>query len=73
MQYDKTKAKMINPHKLIFTQKKKMNLSNYKLAKLAGVNRQIIDSYQNDAGYKITAEMLLKICNVLNIELSIKN
>ena len=63
---------MINPHKLIFAQKKKLNLSNYKLALMSDVNRQIIDSYQKNPEYKITAEMLFKVCNVLNIELTIK-
>ena len=56
-------------HKLILKAKKEQNLSNYAIAKKAGINRQIVDSYFNNKGYAITAEKLLAICKVLNIEL----
>lgn len=60
---------MQDTHKLIFDKAKNLVYSNYKIGKLSGVDARIIGNYKNDKNYNITADNLLKICDVLGIEL----
>ena len=62
---------MTNPHKLIFGQKKKLNLTSREIGKKTGINFQIIDNYENDENYKITFDSVMKICKPLGIELKV--
>ena len=54
-------------HKFIFDRKKELNLSNYRLAQIAGINRQIIDSYTKEPLYNLTLENYFRICGALNL------
>ncbi len=60
---------MQNPRTEVFKKKKGLNMSNYKLAKECGLNRQIIDNWQKNKDYKITFDSVQKICNYLEISL----
>ena len=64
---------MQDTHKLIFDKAEKLGYSNYKIAKLSGVDARIIGSYKRNPLYNITADNLLKICDVLGIELKDKD
>lgn len=54
-------------HKFIFDRKKELNLSNYMLAKLAGMNRQIIDTYEKDYKHNLTIGSYFRICAALKL------
>lgn len=54
-------------HKYIMEAMKERGLSNYALAKIAGLNRQIIDSYVKDDQYNLTLESYYRICGALNL------
>lgn len=64
---------MINPHKTIFNQKKKLKMSDYKLGKLSDVNPQLIKKYRIDSEYGITFNNVAKMCKVLGIELKVRH
>ena len=54
-------------HKFIFDRKKELNLSNYMLAKLAGMNRQILDTYEKDYKHNLTIDSYYRICGALKL------
>ena len=59
----------MNEHELILRAIKEQGITPFALAKQAQIPRQIVYKYINDANYKITADSLLKIAKVLDIEL----
>ena len=60
------RAKQIT-HKFIFERKKELGLTNYKLALMAGINRQNLDTYEKDYKHNLTLEIYYRICGALNL------
>lgn len=60
------RAKQIT-HKYITEVIHERGFSNYALAKIAGLNRQIIDSYMKDPAYNLTLESYFRICGALQL------